>query len=176
MCRAKYPNDPLAADLQTLPGATPSRLELLARLGLHTVGDLLFHFPRSYEDLTDLRPIAALAADVPLDCAGRSRRDGRPQSCRRPLRRQRGAQRRRHSLPRRRLVQPGLRRPPLPLRPAAVVQRQAEMAPRPLADEQPARAGPRRRRRADDAGRRAGLPADRGPALRTPPAAHRQGA
>ena len=54
--------DPLAADLRTIPGATPAKLELLGRLGLHTVGDLLFHFPRSYEDLTDLRPIAALAA------------------------------------------------------------------------------------------------------------------
>ena len=78
------PNDPLAANLQTLPGAAPSRLELLARLGLYTVGDLLFHFPRSYEDLTDLRPISALAADVPLtvqgevvEMEGRNLADGR---------------------------------------------------------------------------------------------------
>ncbi len=41
---------------------TPHRRELLARLGLQTVGDLLFHFPRAYEDLTDLRGIAALSA------------------------------------------------------------------------------------------------------------------
>ena len=52
--------NPLAAHLRTLPGATPAKVELLARLGLRTVGDLLFHFPRSYEDLTDVRPIAAL--------------------------------------------------------------------------------------------------------------------
>ena len=58
------PTDPLAADLRILPGASPTKLELLARLGLRTVGDLLFHFPRSYEDLTDLRPIAALAAGL----------------------------------------------------------------------------------------------------------------
>ena len=64
------PLDPLAADLRTLPGATPTRLELLGRLGLRTVGDLLFHFPRSYEDLTDLRPIAALAADAPQTVQG----------------------------------------------------------------------------------------------------------
>jgi ATP-dependent DNA helicase RecG len=77
-------DDPLAADLQTLPGATPSRLELLARIGLRTIGDLLFHFPRSYEDLTDLRPISALAADVPLtvqgevvEMEGRNLADGR---------------------------------------------------------------------------------------------------
>src|SRR5262249_15365473 len=30
--------------------------------GLATVGDLLFHFPRAYEDLSDLRPIARLSA------------------------------------------------------------------------------------------------------------------
>ncbi len=64
------PPDPLEADLRTLPGATPARLELLGRLGLRTVGDLLFHFPRSYEDLTDLRPISALAADAPQTAQG----------------------------------------------------------------------------------------------------------
>jgi ATP-dependent DNA helicase RecG len=31
-------------------------------LGIETVHDLLFHFPRSYEDLTDVRPIAGLKA------------------------------------------------------------------------------------------------------------------
>jgi ATP-dependent DNA helicase RecG len=41
---------------------TPARLELLARLGLRTVGDLLFHLPRTYEDLNDVRPITALEA------------------------------------------------------------------------------------------------------------------
>ncbi|MFO0930010.1 MAG: DEAD/DEAH box helicase [Gemmataceae bacterium] len=50
--------------LEQLPGVTPMRRDLLARLGLTSIGDLLFHFPRSYEDLTDLRPIAALTADA----------------------------------------------------------------------------------------------------------------
>jgi ATP-dependent DNA helicase RecG len=63
-------DDPLARGLNTLPGATPARLELLARLGLHTIGDLLLHFPRSYEDLTDLRPISAVVADVPMTVQG----------------------------------------------------------------------------------------------------------
>jgi ATP-dependent DNA helicase RecG len=48
--------------LQQLPGVTPARLDLLARLDLHTVGDLLFHLPRSYEDLNDVRPITGLTA------------------------------------------------------------------------------------------------------------------
>ncbi len=80
----EIPGNSLAAPLGTLPGATPSRLELLARLGLHTVGDLLFHFPRTYEDLTDLRPISALAQDVAqtvqgevVEMEGRTLPDGR---------------------------------------------------------------------------------------------------
>ncbi len=54
--------DPFTVGLDRLPGATPRRLELLQRLGLATVGDLLFHLPRAYEDLTDVRPIRALTA------------------------------------------------------------------------------------------------------------------
>jgi ATP-dependent DNA helicase RecG len=53
---------PLQASLRTVPGVTPARLDLLARLGLRTVGDLLFHFPRAYEDLTDVRSIARLSS------------------------------------------------------------------------------------------------------------------
>src|SRR6516162_5074226 len=52
--------NPLDQGLDTLPGVSPARLELLRRLGLETVGDLLFHFPRAYEDLTDVRRIADL--------------------------------------------------------------------------------------------------------------------
>src|SRR2546421_5526978 len=53
------PPDPLRQGLDTL-GVSPARLELLQRLGLETVGDLLFHFPRAYEALTDVRRIADL--------------------------------------------------------------------------------------------------------------------
>jgi ATP-dependent DNA helicase RecG len=56
------PNEALQTDLDSLPGMTPNRLELLGRLGLRTVGDLLFHLPRSYEDLNDIRPITSLEA------------------------------------------------------------------------------------------------------------------
>jgi ATP-dependent DNA helicase RecG len=44
-----------------LAGVGPVRFELLRRLGLETVGDLLFHFPRSFEDLTDIRPYRELS-------------------------------------------------------------------------------------------------------------------
>src|SRR5205807_6107752 len=55
-------DDPLSQSLEHLPGVTAPRLDQLHRLGLHTVRDLLFHFPRSYEDLTEVRPIAKLTA------------------------------------------------------------------------------------------------------------------
>ncbi|MBY0232014.1 MAG: hypothetical protein K2W96_22245, partial [Gemmataceae bacterium] len=50
--------------LDRLPGMTPARAGLLARLGVETVGALLFHFPRAYEDLRDKRAIPSLEADA----------------------------------------------------------------------------------------------------------------
>ena len=54
--------DPFEVPLRQLPGVTDRREELLRRLGLRTVSDLLFHFPRAYEDLSDRRAIAQLTA------------------------------------------------------------------------------------------------------------------
>jgi ATP-dependent DNA helicase RecG len=51
----------LTGALDTL-GIPAARLELLGRLGLRTLEDLLFHFPRGYEDLTQVRRIADLVA------------------------------------------------------------------------------------------------------------------
>jgi ATP-dependent DNA helicase RecG len=64
------PTDDLQQELDTLPGVSPARRELLGRLGLRTVGDLLFHFPRAYEDLTDVRRIAELTAGEPQTVQG----------------------------------------------------------------------------------------------------------
>ena len=44
----------LATPVQYLPGVGPRRVELLAKLGLHTAGDVLFSFPRDYQDLSSL--------------------------------------------------------------------------------------------------------------------------
>jgi ATP-dependent DNA helicase RecG len=52
--------NPLQQSAQFLRGVGPTRYELLQRLHIETIADLLFHFPRSYEDLTDIRPIAQL--------------------------------------------------------------------------------------------------------------------
>ncbi len=54
--------DPLKMSAQFVKGVGPSRYELIKRLGLETVEDLLFFFPRTYEDLSDRRSIAQLTA------------------------------------------------------------------------------------------------------------------
>ncbi len=46
--------------VQFLTGVGPNRAELLAKLGIHTVGDLLFHLPFRYERQSEARPIDAL--------------------------------------------------------------------------------------------------------------------
>ena len=48
----------LAAPLLRLPGVGEKRAEQLARLGLHTVSDLLFHFPRADETRGDVVSLA----------------------------------------------------------------------------------------------------------------------
>ncbi|HKB38829.1 MAG TPA: ATP-dependent DNA helicase RecG, partial [Gemmataceae bacterium] len=71
MTTDKNPSHPdsLRQGLDTL-GLSPARLDLLQRLGLETVGDLLFHFPRAYEDLTDVRRIVALTEGELLTVQG----------------------------------------------------------------------------------------------------------
>ncbi|GBD35797.1 ATP-dependent DNA helicase RecG [bacterium HR36] len=55
--------DPLTASAQFVRGVGPARFELLRKLGIETVHDLLFFIPRAYEDLSDFRRIADLEAD-----------------------------------------------------------------------------------------------------------------
>ncbi len=50
----------LAQPVQYLKGVGPERAELLQQLGLNIVRDVLFYFPRDYQDLTDLREIMHL--------------------------------------------------------------------------------------------------------------------
>ena len=60
----------LAASIRTLAGVSPQRAELLEAKGLRSVLDLLFCFPRDYEDFSDIRPIAELEADEPQAVVG----------------------------------------------------------------------------------------------------------
>jgi ATP-dependent DNA helicase RecG len=54
----------LRQDIACLKRLAPSRLDQLSKLGIKTVGDLLFHFPRAYEDLSSIQRIAQLTPDA----------------------------------------------------------------------------------------------------------------
>ncbi len=56
---------PLDAPAQYLKGVGPKRAEALARLGVRTARDLLYHVPRRYEDASTVAPIGSL--DVGMD-------------------------------------------------------------------------------------------------------------
>jgi ATP-dependent DNA helicase RecG len=76
--------DLLGQSVQFLKGVGPARADLLHKLGIVTVADLLFHFPRSYDDLSDIREIGELSAGELqtvqgeiVQIEGRSLNDGR---------------------------------------------------------------------------------------------------
>ncbi|MBN1912034.1 MAG: ATP-dependent DNA helicase RecG [Pirellulales bacterium] len=59
------PPEPTTAELlstpvQFLPGVGPQRAELLAKLGLKTAADVLFFFPRDYQDFAQVRSVDQL--------------------------------------------------------------------------------------------------------------------
>lgn len=73
-----------SAPLSVLNGVGPRRLALLEKLGLRTIGDLLWFFPRRYEDRRNVRKISGLvpgAASVVIaearGCEARSLGAGR---------------------------------------------------------------------------------------------------
>lgn len=51
---------PLDLPVATLPKVGPRMHELLANLGIHTINDLLRHFPRTYYDYSQRQPISHL--------------------------------------------------------------------------------------------------------------------
>jgi ATP-dependent DNA helicase RecG len=59
---AKTSATPAAFDakLTVLQGVGPSNAASLAKLGLHTLGDMLYNYPRRYDDYSSLKPIKNL--------------------------------------------------------------------------------------------------------------------
>ena len=59
---AKHSQTPaaLSAELTVLQGVGPKNAESLTKLGMKTLGDMLYYFPRRYEDYTLLKPIQSL--------------------------------------------------------------------------------------------------------------------
>jgi len=51
----------LNASLTVLYGVGPRHAQTLACLGLHTLGDMLYYFPRRYDDYSQLKPIHRLS-------------------------------------------------------------------------------------------------------------------
>jgi ATP-dependent DNA helicase RecG len=64
-------DDPLLTPLQFLAGVGPKRAELLAKLGLLVVQDLLWYLPRDYLDLSDVRAVNELEGDKVQSVRGR---------------------------------------------------------------------------------------------------------
>jgi len=60
----------LLTPVQFLPGVGPERAKPLVRMGLRTARDLLFHFPRSYQDMSELRTIDQLRENEPASICG----------------------------------------------------------------------------------------------------------
>lgn len=66
----KPPAEQLLTPVQYLKGVGPQRAELLERLGLQRAVDLLFFFPRSYQDMSELRAVQQLEENVPVSVCG----------------------------------------------------------------------------------------------------------
>ena len=64
------PRFTLAEPLGSLPGLGPARVKPLERLGLHTVGDLLTHYPRRYEDRREFDLFPNAGSDEPVCVCG----------------------------------------------------------------------------------------------------------
>jgi ATP-dependent DNA helicase RecG len=60
----------LVTPVQYVPGVGPQRAALLHRLGLKTAADLLFYFPRSYHDMSEVRAIEQLEEGMAASVCG----------------------------------------------------------------------------------------------------------
>ena len=65
------PSTPLHRHVTSLYGVGPERAAQLARLGIHTIEDLLLHRPNRYEDRQHLLPIAQVELHQPASVHGK---------------------------------------------------------------------------------------------------------
>ena len=70
MSSPEKPVSPLAASVASVWGVGEERAKLLARLGIFTVADLLFHKPRRYEDRRKFLTIRELKLNEPATVRG----------------------------------------------------------------------------------------------------------
>src|SRR6266704_4861703 len=69
-CRSDMPLA-LTSSVKYLKGVGPRRAEALARLGIRSAGDLLYHAPHRYLDATALTPLARAQVGQDATCVGR---------------------------------------------------------------------------------------------------------
>ena len=62
--------------VQFLKGVGPKRADALARMGIGTARDLLYHIPRRYDDASTITPISNLEVGVEVTVIGRVRSKG----------------------------------------------------------------------------------------------------
>lgn len=60
-----------STSVKYLKGVGPKRAEALGRLGVRTVGDLLYHAPHRYLDATTVTPLAQAVVGREVTCVGR---------------------------------------------------------------------------------------------------------
>ncbi len=66
-----YSSNPAEIEVTYLKGVGPKRAEALATIGIATIEDLLYHFPRKYLDRSTLLPIAQLQLGMQVTVMGR---------------------------------------------------------------------------------------------------------
>lgn len=70
MAESAVPEKKLTQPVQYLKGVGPQRAPLLEKLGIHAAVDLLFFFPRNYQDFTELHQITELASSQQASIVG----------------------------------------------------------------------------------------------------------
>ncbi|HHT9118266.1 MAG TPA: ATP-dependent DNA helicase RecG [Candidatus Hypogeohydataceae bacterium YC38] len=63
--------NPIYGSLQYLKGVGPWRAQVLGRMGLFTIQDLLYHFPRDYQDRSSIKAIAEVELDTSATIKGK---------------------------------------------------------------------------------------------------------
>ncbi len=66
-----YSTDPAEVAITYLKGVGPKRAEVLQRIGIETVADLLYYLPRRYLDRSNLQPIANLQIGSEVTVVGK---------------------------------------------------------------------------------------------------------
>ena len=61
----------LSTSLQAIKGVGPARAEALSTIGIHTVSDLLYYYPRKHLDRTTVTPISKLKRDQEATVIGK---------------------------------------------------------------------------------------------------------